>query len=79
MDSKFFYFELFHSYTYNNHVLFHSYILYIMSLAGGVVDSSHQPLVLQLMVVCPEDVCKVSKRKKVKMNDSAVIYLKFLY
>jgi hypothetical protein len=26
---------------------------------GGVVDSSHQSLVLQLMVVCPEDVCKV--------------------
>ena len=26
---------------------------------GGVVDSSHQPLVLQLMVMGPEDVCKV--------------------
>ena len=29
---------------------------------GGVVDTSHQSLVLQLMVVCPEDVCKVRVR-----------------
>lgn len=28
---------------------------------GGVVDSQHQPLVLLLMVLGPEDVCKVSK------------------
>jgi hypothetical protein len=27
--------------------------------AGGVVDSMHQPLVLQLMVLTPEDVSKV--------------------
>jgi hypothetical protein len=27
--------------------------------AGGVVDSSHQSLVLQLMILGPEDVCKV--------------------
>ena len=26
---------------------------------GGVVDSSHQPLILQMMVLGPEDVCKV--------------------
>ena len=26
---------------------------------GGVVDSMHQPLVLQLMVLTPEDVSKV--------------------
>jgi RNA 3'-terminal phosphate cyclase len=26
---------------------------------GGVVDSTHQPLVLLLMVMGPEDVCKV--------------------
>ena len=26
---------------------------------GGVVDSSHQPLILQLMVLTPEDVSKV--------------------
>lgn len=31
-------------------------------MLGGVVDSTHQSLVLQLMVVCPEDVCKVSGR-----------------
>ena len=31
-------------------------------MLGGVVDSTHQSLVLQLMVVCPEDVCKVSER-----------------
>lgn len=29
-------------------------------LPGGVVDSSHQSLVLQLMVMGPEDVCKVN-------------------
>ena len=27
--------------------------------AGGVIDSSHQSLVLVLMILCPEDVCKV--------------------
>ena len=26
---------------------------------GGVIDRNHQPLVLQLMVMGPEDVCKV--------------------
>eukprot|EP01042_Synura_sphagnicola_P003059 gene3059-3756_t len=26
---------------------------------GGCIDRGHQPLVLLLMVVCPEDVCKV--------------------
>lgn len=30
----------------------------LMSL-GGVVDSSHQTLILQLMVLCPEDISKV--------------------
>jgi RNA 3'-terminal phosphate cyclase-like protein len=29
------------------------------TLLGGVVDSSHQALILQLMVLCPEDVSKV--------------------
>ena len=33
--------------------------MHLSFIAGGVVDSTHQPLVLQLMVVCPEDVCKV--------------------
>lgn len=29
-------------------------------LSGGVIDRSHQPLILQLMVLTPEDVSKVS-------------------
>jgi RNA 3'-terminal phosphate cyclase-like protein len=27
--------------------------------AGGVIDTTHQPLMLLFMVLCPEDVCKV--------------------
>ena len=34
-------------------------IVCVMTVSGGVVDSSHQSLVLQLMVLGPEDVCKV--------------------
>lgn len=30
-----------------------------LSSVGGCIDSMHQPLILQLMVVTPEDVSKV--------------------
>jgi hypothetical protein len=32
---------------------------WLMCCVGGVVDSAHQPLILQLMVLTPEDVSKV--------------------
>lgn len=31
----------------------------LIIIIGGVVDSTHQSLVLILMILCPEDVCKV--------------------
>jgi RNA 3'-terminal phosphate cyclase-like protein len=37
---------------------------------GGVIDRVHQPLVLMLMVLGPEDVCKVTSRSPVVPSDS---------
>ena len=43
---------------------------------GGVIDSSHQSLVLQLMVVGPEDVCKV--RFGSELTPQAILTLQLL-
>lgn len=43
---------------------------------GGVIDSSHQSLVLQLMVMGPEDVCKV--RFGNQLTDTAIETLRLL-
>jgi hypothetical protein len=51
------------------------FIFYIFD-SGGVVDSSHQPLVLQLMVVCPEDVCKV---RRIEKNYCIYVYTVYVY
>ena len=37
----------------------HSWYALTNIYTGGVIDSTHQSLILQLMVICPEDVCKV--------------------
>ena len=31
---------------------------------GGVIDRTHQPLILMLMVLTPEDVSKVTKKEE---------------
>lgn len=41
------------------HIVFITLLYNIIIVLGGVVDSMHQPLVLQLMVLTPEDVSKV--------------------
>jgi RNA 3'-terminal phosphate cyclase-like protein len=42
---------------------------------GGVVDSSHQSLVLILMILCPEDVCKV---RFGQLSDNAIGTLRLI-
>ena len=40
------------------------YFIYLFYILGGVIDSMHQPLVLQLMVLTPEDVSKVNNHSR---------------
>ncbi len=35
------------------------HVICVRVFAGGVVDTTHQPLTLLLMAVSPEDICKV--------------------